>query len=186
MRHVNRLVPVLILISTSVLCASAQEPPVQHVPNFGKVNDSIYRGGAPTAVGLEELGAMGVKMVIDLREPNGATEVERKDVEKLRIKYISVPIGEFSTPTAGQIDHLLTLLMHPNPGPIFIHCRRGKDRTGTVVACYRIQHDNWTNQKALAEANEYGMSHLERSMRAYIERFRPLPLDAKVLESASH
>ena len=31
------------------------------------------------------------------------------------------------------------------PGPIFVHCRRGKDRTGTVIACYRIQHDGWAN-----------------------------------------
>jgi protein tyrosine/serine phosphatase len=57
--------------------------------------------------------------------------------------------------------------------PVFVHCRRGKDRTGTVIACYRIQHDGWTNIHALEEAKSHGMSFAERSMRAYILHFKP-------------
>jgi protein tyrosine/serine phosphatase len=56
---------------------------------------------------------------------------------------------------------------------VFVHCRRGKDRTGTVIACYRIQHDGWDNRHALEEAKEHGMSSFERAMRAYILSFKP-------------
>ena len=68
------------------------------------------------------------------------------------------------------LDHRFVLL-RPGDGPVFIHCRRGKDRTGTVIACYRMQHDGWNNAKAQAEANEFGMSHLERGPK---RRFPPL------------
>jgi len=56
---------------------------------------------------------------------------------------------------------------------VFIHCRRGADRSGTVLACYRISHDHWENQKALKEAKTYGLSTFERAMRSFIQHFQP-------------
>ncbi len=162
----------LIFFGAVSLCAAADAPAV-HVRNFDKVNDHIYRGGAPSAVGVQELGAMGVKTIIDLREAGEGTEVEKKEVEKLKLKYINVPLGEFGAPTNAQMELLLGLLQGSS-GALFVHCRRGKDRTGTVVACYRIQHDGWNNKRALEEAKEHGMSSFERAMRAYILHFAPL------------
>jgi hypothetical protein len=40
-----------------------------------------------------------------------------------------------------------------------------------VIACYRIQHDGWGNDRALEEAKEYGMSFVERGMRSFILHF---------------
>ncbi len=168
---------VLILSASGVLPGMAQQPPCPHVRNFAKVSDSIYRGGEPSDVGMAELGAMGIKIVVDLREPSGATHSEKRQVEKLGMRYVSVPMGEFSAPTKDQIEQLLALLIHPDANPLFIHCRRGKDRTGTVIACYRIQHDHWTNREAQAEANQHGMSSLERAMRSYIAHFKALQPD---------
>src|SRR5436305_12725522 len=71
------------------LCAAA-ELPVIHVPNFDRVNDHLYRGGVPTPVGLQEIGALGVKMVIDLREAGEGAEFEKEQVQKLGIKYINI------------------------------------------------------------------------------------------------
>jgi hypothetical protein len=45
-----------------------------------------------------------------------------------------------------------------------------------VIACYRIQHDGWDNRRALAEARDYGMSHLEVAMQSFILHFTPLNL----------
>lgn len=52
-----------------------------------------------------------------------------------------------------------------------MHCRRGADRTGTVIACFRIAHDGWSNRKALREAMSFGMSWLEFGMQRYVLAF---------------
>jgi len=52
-----------------------------------------------------------------------------------------------------------------------VHCAAGKDRTGTVVAAYRIAHQKWTNQQALAEAQQIGLHWWERGMKRYIASY---------------
>lgn len=90
------------------------------------------------------------------------------------MQYVNVPFPPFSAPDKEQVRTVLQLLLNHGTQPLFLHCRRGKDRTGTMVACYRVQHDGWTNAKALAEANEYGMSRAERGMRSFVLHFSPL------------
>ncbi|MBV9156317.1 MAG: tyrosine-protein phosphatase, partial [Acidobacteriaceae bacterium] len=111
----------------------AAQQPAAHVRNFGKVDDHIYRGAEPSVIGLQELGAMGIKTVIDLREASESTKFEQQQVEKLHIKYVNVPFPPLSAPRPDQIRRVLSLLLQNDSQPIFVHCRRGKDRTGTVV-----------------------------------------------------
>jgi protein tyrosine/serine phosphatase len=66
---------------------------------------------------------------------------------------------------------VLALLNDESAGPVFIHCRRGNDRTGMIIACYRISHDHWENRKALDEAIANGMSWAEIAMRHYVLHF---------------
>ena len=145
---------------------------VRHVPNFDQVNASVYRGGQPGEPGLLELGAFGIKRIVDLRESGKATENERTVLSKLGIKYINLPMSGFAAPSEQQIEKALAILNDEGPSPTFVHCRRGKDRTGTVIACYRIQHDHWSNQQALNEAKEHGMGSWEWGMQGFISRFR--------------
>ena len=161
-----------VLASAAALCAAADLPAV-HVNNFDKVNDHIYRGAAPREVGLQELGAMGVKEIIDLRTAGEGTSEEKNAAAKLKIKYINIPLNGFQAPPSAKIQEILGLLQD-NSETVFVHCRRGKDRTGTVVACYRIQHDGWDNRRALLEAKQHGMSGLQLAMHSYILHFTPV------------
>ncbi len=165
----------------SISFSLAAEAPAAHVRNFDRVNDHLFRGGDPSLVGLSELGAMGVKLDIDLREPSAATDVEKKAAGKLGIKYVEIPFGPFSAPSQQQMERALSLLLQNTGTTVYVHCRRGKDRTGTVIACYRIQHDHWDNRRALAEARRHGMSFTERGMQAYILHFKPLSVTPSVL-----
>ena len=163
----------LALLVCVLQLAIAADKPAAHVRNFGQVNDHIYRGGEPSLVGLQELGAMGIKMVVDLRETSAATDFEKHEAEKLGMKYVNVPLPPLSAPTLDEVERVLSILTQDKSDPIFVHCRRGKDRTGTVIACYRIQHDGWDNRQALDEAKKYGISLAERGMRSYILHFSP-------------
>jgi tyrosine-protein phosphatase SIW14 len=152
------------------------EIPAAHVHNFGAVNQNLFRGGMPSDDGLRELKALGVNMVIDLRDDGEGRQVEKQKVEQLGIHYAHVPMRAVAAPKEAEIQQALSLILHDPSAKIFVHCWRGKDRTGTVIACYRIQHDGWDNRRALREAREYGMSSFERAMQAFILRFTPVIL----------
>jgi tyrosine-protein phosphatase SIW14 len=141
------------------------------VSNFHQVNDHIYRGAQPAAQGFAELAKLGIKTIVDLRESGDRSLSERKAVEAAGMRYLSFPMAGFGAPEDSLVAKLLALFDDVSSGPVFIHCRRGADRTGTVVACYRIVHDHWENAKALAEARSFGMSWTERAMQSYIAHY---------------
>jgi tyrosine-protein phosphatase SIW14 len=140
---------------------------VTGVPNFHQVDEHIYRGAQPSAQGFASLATFGIKTVIDLRGESS----EDITVQGAGMRYVRLPWREFKAPTDSQIEALLRLLNDSSDWPVFVHCRRGADRTGTAIACYRIAHDHWSNQQALAEAKSYGMSSLEVAMQHYILHF---------------
>ncbi|MFL6446797.1 MAG: fused DSP-PTPase phosphatase/NAD kinase-like protein [Bryobacteraceae bacterium] len=162
----------LICLCIGQLCAASNPGTAPDINNFHQVNDHVFRGAQPSPLGLEQVGALGIKRVIDLREPGSSTAFEQKQLKKLGISYINIPFRHFSAPSDDQIEAVLKLLASAET-PTFIHCRRGKDRTGTAIACYRIQHDGWENERALREAKSYGMSSFERAMQQYILHFTP-------------
>ena len=148
----------IFLLVAIVQASLAGDTPVVHIRNFGQVNEHIYRGGEPTEQGLRELAAIHVMLDVDLREPGEGTEAERRIAESLGMHYVNVPMNGFTAPSVDQVKRVLGLMVPDDAGKMFVHCRRGKDRTGTIVACYRVQHDGWDNRKAQQEANTYGMS----------------------------
>jgi protein tyrosine/serine phosphatase len=146
---------------------AAAEPAV--LPNFHEVNTHVYRGGQPTAQGFEQLKKLGIKTVVDLRDVGEHSQAgEEKILSALGMTYISIPMKGLSAPTGEQILAAMKALGDKTDGSVFVHCRRGADRTGTILAVYRILHDGWTNRKALEEAKENGMSFFERAMQHYI------------------
>jgi tyrosine-protein phosphatase SIW14 len=156
----------------------AAQTNVDGVPNFHQINEQVYRGAQPTAVGFQSLAKLGVKTVIDLREGGSRSVEEQKEVEAAGMRYISIPFAGMSTPSAANVTKVLALFNDSSNGPVFVHCRRGADRTGTVVACYRITHDGWDNRKALLEAKQDGMSWTEVAMKHYVLGFHGLATDS--------
>src|ERR1051326_7667021 len=145
---------------------AAQEP--AGVTNFHQINSHVCRGAQPSNEGFQSLARIGVKTVIDLRESGSRAAAERKVVEAAGMRYINIPLNGHAAPTEQQVTKLLELLNDQSAGPVFVHCRRGADRTGTILACYRISHDHWDNEKALHEAKSNGMSWTEMAMKHYV------------------
>ncbi|HLH40514.1 MAG TPA: tyrosine-protein phosphatase [Bryobacteraceae bacterium] len=157
-----------------LLAAASAFAQVSGVPNFHKVNDLLYRGGQPSRAGFKNLASLGVKTIIDLREVGEHSQADEAFwVKADGMRYVNIPLAGLSAPRDADVAKALALLNDSSAGPVFIHCRRGADRTGTIVACYRIWHDHWQNRQALDEARHLGMSRFELAMQHYILRFSP-------------
>ena len=162
------------LAACLVLPALAAPGDAPGVPNFHRVDEHVFRGGQPVDAGWNSLAHLGIKLVIDLRPPaEHPVKAEEKAVRQAGMEYVNIPMKGIGVPDRDAVSKVLALMLSPAGGPVFVHCRRGADRTGTVVACYRIEHDHWTNQKALLEARSLGMSWVERGMMRYIVGFKP-------------
>lgn len=173
---------VLALALFPALCFAADVP--RGIHNFRQVDDHIYRGGQPTRAGFQNLAKLGVRAVIDLRGAGERSISEEKQVEALGMKYYGVPLPALNAPPKEEIATIITLLDDSENWPVFIHCLRGRDRTGVVVACYRIAHDKWTSQRALKEAAYEGLSRFERGMRGFIVQYQPSGEDSRTVSIA--
>ena len=63
------------------------------------------------------------------------------------------------------------IIAAPESGRVFVHCKDGVDRTGTVVALHRIIHEGWKTDDALVEAERRGMRRIQYWMRDYVEDY---------------
>jgi tyrosine-protein phosphatase SIW14 len=154
------------------------------IKNFDQVDAYVYRGGQPTGEGFQYLAKLGVKTIIDLRESGSRSKAEEHTVTGAGMQYINVPMGGFTPPTGAEITKILGFLEDAAAGPVFVHCRRGADRTGAVIAAYHIDHDNWDNAHALQDAMAHSMSFFQIPRQHFIKNFRPLPAQAKTLPVA--
>jgi tyrosine-protein phosphatase SIW14 len=181
---VNRSRP-LFFLASFWLAAPLFAAQVAGVSNFHEIDPHVYRGAQPTAEGFRNLARMGIQVVIDLRGGQTRAMAEEKTVEADGMRYVHVPLNGFFAPSGADISRLLAILDSPDSGPVFVHCRRGADRTGTLIACYRISHDHWKNARALQEARHDGMSWLERSMQHFILTYKPPPGKPVVSDTAA-
>jgi len=125
------------------------------LPNFGQVTPTLYRGGQPRREGYAELQKLGVTTVVNLRNDEDEVSEEKKRVEALGMRFVSLPWSGWDRPDNKQVAEFLRLL-RANPGQkVFVHCRRGAERTGVMVAAYRIAAQGWTPGQALEEMEEF-------------------------------
>ena len=134
--------------------ASARTAPVD-LPNFHTVAPGIYRGGAPTEAGLEQLKSLGVKTVIDLRISPKLVKVEKVEAAQLGFKWINLPMGS-DPPTGKEVATLLAALKRAPQQPVFVHCQHGADRTGCMIGIWRETQQGWAYAPTFAEMKKYG------------------------------
>lgn len=171
----TRLIGCLALGLSVMLTASTALPQrssgYQELPNFHKVNDNLYRGAQPKKGGLKRLAQLGIKTILNIREGNELARSEETEARTEGLRYFNIPLKRTGRPADEQIERVLAVLNKAENQPVFVHCQMGADRTGMVIAIYRITHDGWTSERAKAEANKYGMHPWEVGMKNYIHDF---------------
>jgi tyrosine-protein phosphatase SIW14 len=171
----SQRLPLYLLVASLPLLAG--NAPGIH--NFDKVDDHVYRGGQPSNEGLQYLAKIGVKHIIDLRESGSRSRDEEKVATAAGMHYINVPMTGLTPPSEAETAKILAILEGAD-GPVFVHCLRGADRTGAVIAAYHIDHDKWANGRALQDAKSHGMGFFQLPRATYIRNFQPHTVDASV------
>jgi protein tyrosine/serine phosphatase len=121
--------------------------------NFYEVTTNLYRGAQPTAKGMTELHAMGIKTILNLRSYHSDHHLASSGDFKLARLHMKPWHAEDEDVVA-----FLKIVSNTNNLPVFVHCQRGADRTGMVCAMYRIVICGWTKEAAIQEMKEGGFN----------------------------
>lgn len=117
----------------------------KHFKNLYKVNDVLYRSEQPSKKGFKEVELIGVKTILNLRRLRNNT----KKAKDFNFNLVHHPI---KTKKLNEEDILAALRVIKNAEqPVLVHCWHGSDRTGTIIAAYRMVVDNWTKEQAIKE-----------------------------------
>ena len=136
------------------------------LPNFAKVDEGLWRGAQPTAEGFHALARMGAKTVVSLR----GFHSDRALLKGTGLRYRRI---RFHTWHAEDDDvaEFLRLATDPAHRPVFVHCLHGADRTGTMVALYRMVVQGWPKERAIEELPRFGFHEVWKNLRDYLDKF---------------
>ena len=124
--------------------------------NLYRINDSVYRSEQPDRKGMAELKNLGIKTILNLR--NGKDDIsETKDMQ-LILRH--VPINTWKLSYNDIVNALVVL--KKSEKPVLVHCLHGSDRTGAVIAAYRMAFENWSKEDAIAEFRDERYGYHEK------------------------
>jgi len=123
------------------------------VPNFCRINGQLYRSGQPSAPGFQALEKQGIREVLDLRLFHDDRALAAGT--GLAVHSIPVNAGDF-----GEREMVAALqVIATARSPVLVHCLHGSDRTGAVIAMYRVVCEGWSKQQALDELQRGGYGY---------------------------
>ena len=137
----------------------------QSLPNLHRVSATIYRSAQPRDDAQQALTELGIKSVISLRW-------SADDAKLLpNVRRIHAPIESWDV-DHNEVMRALRALIDPANQPVLVHCRHGADRTGTVVAAYRMIVQDWSATAAIEEMRKGGYRYhaVWRNMLRYLRR----------------
>jgi protein-tyrosine phosphatase len=113
--------------------------------NIYLVDKGIYRSEQPGRGDLDTIKFLGIKEVLNLREFHSDKDDLTDD--ELKLHRVKIRTGNI---TEQQVIESLRIINNRR-GPILIHCWHGSDRTGVIIAAYRVIFNHWSKSDALDE-----------------------------------
>jgi len=152
-------------ITSDVVLATPRDD-IKGLPNFAKVSDVLYRGAQPAKEGLAELKKMGIKTIINLRSFHS----DKDELKGLGLQYLNIECDAADIKEENAVIFLKVVTNSSNQ-PVFVHCQHGSDRTGLMVAIYRIYIQGWNKEDAIKESDNFGMHKIYKNIPEYIKNF---------------
>lgn len=173
------LLPAAAVLALSLsACVNPPDPPgpsepdlaspgtLEGVENFSMITKGVWRGAQPTAEGMAKLKRMGVKTVVNLR----ALHTDRDELRGLGLDYAHLPCTAL-VPDEEVVVQFLKIATDPARRPVFVHCQHGSDRTGVVIAAYRVVVQGWSMQKARRELPRFDFHEVFVPLERYLDEF---------------
>lgn len=142
------------------------------VDNFYRVSETLYRAGQPSAAQMQALETFGIKTVLNLRQYN-SDDKEAKGTA-LQLHHVKMNAGRIHDEDVIEALRII----HNAPKPVLVHCWHGSDRTGVIVAMYRIVFQDWTKEAAIAELKQPQFGHHQRTYRNIPRYLETVDVDA--------
>lgn len=134
-------------------------------PNFHAVDGKVWRSSQLQKQQFTEVEKLGIKEVLNLRRYHSDDHLVGNH---LICHHVRMRAGSLNDEDMFQA---LKILVDAEQ-PIVVHCLHGADRTGAVIAMYRIVVQGWTRQRAIEEMMEPQYGHhaeLFPNVRIYLE-----------------
>jgi len=151
---------------------------VPGVGNFAKISETLWRGAQPTAEGFAELKKRGVKTVVNLRSFHS----DRDELAGLGLQYVHIYCQAWN-PDDEDVLRFLKVVQNPENQPVFVHCQHGADRTGMMVAIYRMIEQGWPVEDAVAEVRNFGFHRIFTQISDYLKQFDAAKVKEQVKEA---
>jgi protein tyrosine/serine phosphatase len=124
-----------------------------HIPNFGQISDTYFRGSQPQDADYQALARLGIRTVLDLQRDG--REDERRLVEAAGMTFVRIPLTTTDRPSDAAVAEFLKIVNDPSRQPVYVHCAGGRHRTGVMTAVYRMTTDHWSAEQAYAEMKQF-------------------------------
>jgi protein tyrosine phosphatase len=108
---------------------------------------------------------MGVKTIVNLR----GIHSDRKDLAGLGFKYVHISFKPWHPEDEDAVAFLEVMTKKGNQ-PVFVHCKKGVDRTGTMVALYRVVFEGWPMAAAIEEMHQFGRHSVWSNLDHYLRK----------------
>lgn len=129
----------------------AQPVKLSGVPNLYRVSGELYRGDQPSSQGMQNLKDLGLKTILNLRSFHS----DRDEIGDTGLAYEHITMKAWH-PEEEDVVRFLKIVTDPTRAPVLVHCQHGADRTGTMIAVYRIAVQGWSKAEAVREMTEGG------------------------------
>ena len=179
---------VVILICSFVVATGlfAQRNPGWAVPveaktilNLYMVDTGVYRCAQPDVNAFAELEQMGIQSVLNLRYLCS----DNKPASATGLTLLHVKMAASNCDWDKVVESLR--IIKNRKGPIAIHCKHGSDRTGLVLALYRIVFQGWSKDAAIDELENggYGFHTIYANIPSFIRNLDEAALKKAVIEN---